>query len=357
MITILYIYKNKDLQRVKRSLDSLQNQTNREFEIVFVDYGSDDFYKNALSELLAQHNNIRLIYTYTIYQPWSRPKAINIGLKHTPNEYVFVADIDMIFRNDFIEILHRIKSPDKSFFFKVGFLSEEESKKNLSFKEYKISFESKHGAQGLSLFPVKALNDVSGLSEFIHFWGADNDIHNRLKNAGFDTVFYENEILMLHQWHLIYRKTLRKTLTKEIQLSGILRINMQHQSNNQKNKATKVNHNSWGNIIEKKQFDILENTPVSIELSNVKSVVDYFIYYELPNFKLGVLSVRFYEDNFQKTIKYRLKKILGKTVPEYYSLKEINDKLLLHIISFYNHFPYTYKVSDDLKRITFSMLK
>ncbi|TXD81694.1 glycosyltransferase [Subsaximicrobium wynnwilliamsii] len=356
-LSVLYIYRNKDLHRVENSLNSLCQQSNNDFEIIFVDYGSTRNYKDGLSEFLKQYKNVKLIYSYHTDQPWSRPKAVNIGVKHCKSDYIFVADIDMIFRHDFISILHRIKHPNKSFFFKVGFLSEAESKKNIPFREYAISFESKYGAQGLSLFPRHALNEVNGLSEFIHFWGADNDVHNRLRNTGMETIFYDDKILILHQWHLIYRKTLEKFLTVEIQLSNVLRINMQHQINNDKGEISKVNVNPWGNIITKKQFDLLASAPVQRELVNIKSVVDYFLFYELPLHQTGVLSIQFYEDPFQKTLKYHAKKMLGKTVPLYYCLKEINDKLLLHIISFYNHFPYSYKVSGDLKTITFSILK
>jgi len=78
---------------------------------------------------------------------------------------------------------------------------------------------------------------------------------------------------------------------------------------------------------------------------------------QLPQFRGGVLKVRFEEDPFATTMKYHIKSILGKKVPQYCTLKEINDQVLLHIISFYHHYPYMYQVSPDLKSITFAIKK
>ena len=94
-----------------------------------------------------------------------------------------------------------------------------------------------------------------------------------------------------------------------------------------------------------------------VEVLNNKEAIDHFLFFELPNFSAGILNVNFLEDKFQTTIKYKVKKIIGKTVPEYYSLKEINDKLLLHLISFYNGCNYSYRISDDLKTINLKIQK
>jgi glycosyltransferase involved in cell wall biosynthesis len=41
-ITILYAFRNRDAQRVKLSLQSLQQQTALGFEVLFVDYGTKE---------------------------------------------------------------------------------------------------------------------------------------------------------------------------------------------------------------------------------------------------------------------------------------------------------------------------
>ena len=90
---------------------------------------------------------------------------------------------------------------------------------------------------------------------------------------------------------------------------------------------------------------------------NIKDDLTHFLFVELPKFRGGILKVRFVEDPFAKTFKYHIKRLLGKKVPQYCTLKEINDQVLLHIISFYHQYPYMYQVSPDLKSITFAIKK
>ena len=90
---------------------------------------------------------------------------------------------------------------------------------------------------------------------------------------------------------------------------------------------------------------------------NVSAAVTHFLFIELPKFHGRILKVRFEEDPYGKTFEYYIKRFLGKKVPQYCTLKEINDQVLLHIISFYHHYPYSYQVTPDLKSITFAIKK
>jgi len=358
MITILYPYRNRELSRVKRSLDSLSNQSQRDFKVLLVDYGSEFAIATSVKELLSEYDFAEYFYSYHCNQPWSRAKAVNIGLKLISTTYVFVADIDIIFSGNFVEKLHQIKNPNQSTYFKVGFLDENESKQIKLFDQYKIAYSSTVGAQGLSLFSLSALKAINGFDEFLHFWGAeDEDIHSRLLLNGLEVLFYDSEVLLLHQWHQSYRKSEQKQLTQDLQLSNITRINMQHQLHNKKTKRIIVNQSGWGTSITKEAFDQLNKQISPKEVLNNQQEIDHFLFYELPNFTGGVLNVNFREDHFKTTMKYKIKKIMGKSVPEYYSLKEINDKLLLHLISFYSDCNYSCKISDDLKVINLKTQK
>ncbi|WP_278020440.1 glycosyltransferase family 2 protein [Flavobacterium ginsengisoli] len=207
MITIIFPYRNRESVRVKRSLDSLREQTNSDFEVVFVDYGSNSVSASNIKDLVANYKFVKYIYNYSEFQPWSRAKAINIGLKNATTEYIFTADVDMIFNPNFVCKLHELKNPLKGYYFKVGFLNEKESESDKKFQDLEIDFSSGVGAQGLSLFHLNSLKEVRGYDEFLHFWGAEDiDIHNRLEKNGVESIFYSEEILMLHQWHTSYRK-------------------------------------------------------------------------------------------------------------------------------------------------------
>lgn len=358
MITILYPYRDRELSRIKRSLDSLSNQSHPGFKVLLLDYGSEFKMAERVKELFSKYDFAEYFYSYHINRPWSRAKAVNIGLRQITTNYVFVADIDIMFRNDFVEKLYQLKNPKQAIYFKVGFLEENESKYVKAFDEYKIAYSSKPGAQGLSLFPMEALRAINGFDEFLHFWGAeDEDVHSRLLLNGLKVRFYDSEVLLLHQWHQSYRKSEQKKLTQDLQLSNITRINMQHQLHNIRTRKIIVNHTYWGDIITKETFDQLYKQDLPKELLNSREEIDHFLFYELPNFKAGILNVNFREDGFETTMKYKIKKIMGKTVPEYYSLKEINDKLLLHLISFYNDCNYSCKINNDLRAINLKIQK
>jgi glycosyltransferase involved in cell wall biosynthesis len=358
MITLIYPFRNRDLKRVRHSLDSLVAQTESGFEVVFVNYGSTEAVSEALEKLLAEYAFVTYVYHPAMHQLWSKCLALNSVIKTLPGGYCFIADVDLIFSPDFISIANRLVKAQKLVYFQVGFLNETESESPKQFSAYKIHFKSEAGATGLSLFPVKALQEVGGFDEFFHFWGAeDTDLHNRLQLAGYQIEFYNREILMLHQWHPSYRSQEQNKLSVLPRLSNIVRLNHAHLHHNLTNKITHPNVEVWGKTVTKEQVEKLESHPETRQMTNKKEAVDHFLFVELPQARQGVVSVCFSEDSFQKTTKYTLKKWLGKSVPEYYTLKEINDKLLLHLISFYRDFPYMYKVSDDLKTICFRMIK
>lgn len=358
MITILYPYRNRELERIKRSMDSLALQTDQRFKVLFVDYGSTPKQAYLVKQLINNYAFAIYLYTYTGLQPWSRAKALNVGLQQVTTDFVFTADIDMIFSPDLVSTLHEIKHSQKAIYFKVGFLSKEESILEKPFDEYTVAFTSDVGAQGLSFFAVEALKAINGYDEFLHFWGAEDiDIHNRLERLGLTSFFYEAAILMLHQWHPTYRNSETKYLTTDLQLSSIVALNHKHLLHNDISDKICIEQPNLGILVDKKTFETLESEPVTYIILNSSASVTHFLFVELPKFRGGILKVCFKEDSYAQTLKYFVKKFLGKKVPQYFSLKEINDQVLLHIISFYHHYPYTYQVSSDLKSITFAIKK
>ena len=358
MITILYPYRNRDSERIKRSLDSLVVQTDQRFKVLFVDYGSTPKQASLVKQLINNYAFAIYLYTYTGLQPWSRAKALNVGLQQVTTDFVFTADIDMIFSPHLVSTLYEIKHIQKAIYFKVGFLSREESFLEKPFHKYTLAFTSDVGAQGLSFFAVEALKAINGYDEFLHFWGAEDiDIHNRLERLGLSSFFYKEAILMVHQWHPTYRNSETKYLTTDLQLSSIVALNHKHLLHNDISEKICIEQTNWGILVDKKSFETLESEPVTHTILNSSAAVTHFLFVELPKFKGGVLKVRFEGDPYAKTLKYFIKRFLGKKVPQYCTLKEINDQVLLHIISFYHQCSYTYQVSPDLKSITFAIKK
>lgn len=355
MITIIYPYRNREIKRIQRSVDSLAQQSKQNFKVAFIDYGSDEKLAQEVENLLKGYDFVTYHYLPVKDQPWNKCKALNYVIKRTDSDYCFVADVDMIFHPQFTTVLEQHLNPNKAIYFQVGFLSEQETKKDKLFESYEINFKTNKEATGMTLFPVSYLKDINGFDEFFHFWGAeDTDIHNRLKNAGCQVEYYDEEILMLHQWHPNYRKRETKTLNIEPQLSGIVEINHQHLLHNLKTTTTKVNPKDWGNIMSRTAVEELQSFP-AMPFYNEKKVIEHFLYQQLPNSKDQILAIEIQENPIQKTAKYKLKKNLGKKVPQFYSLKEINDQILLHIVSFYHTNPYIYQVKENPNSIIFKI--
>lgn len=359
MFTLIYPYRNRNIERVKRSLDSLREQTTTDFSVFFVDYGSHQEIADQVRKLVSEYPFATYSYHATSYQPWNKCRALNSIIKGLSSGYCFVADVDMIFHATFVEHAISLQKPREVTYFKVGFLNEQETSQEKNFDAYAIEFESTSEATGLSMFPVEVLHEIQGFDEFYHFWGAeDTDIHVRLRNHKIPVHFYDQKVLMLHQWHPSYRSKESTVLTEDLQLSGIVQLNHQHLSYAKSHQVVRVNPEAWGVILsEETHKQLLNYNGVVEERSNKKEVVDHLLYAELPQLPQGITRFVIREDNAPKSLKFRTKKQLGKKVPSFVSLKEVNDRLLLHIISFYRNYPYIYRVLEHGEGIEFTILK
>lgn len=351
LLSIIYPYRNREVIRVKNALDSLLMQSNPEFEVKFVDYGSSSEYQEEIKDLCKQYSFVDYTYCHTQFQPWNKSRTLNSVIKGLETDFCFVADVDMVFHPDFVKRAIGLQQKDTTIYFQVGFLGSNEKVGSIDFANKNIR-KSTFEATGLSMFSVKTLKELQGFDEFYHFWGAeDTDMHVRLQNAGYPVEFYDREVLMLHQWHPSYRSSEKNTLTTNPQVAGIVQLNHEHLKFAISNKVTKVNPEQWGEIPRIEEIRELEQSPDKLNLTNRKSEINDLLFGQLPIQRNKIFKFQVRKDPFQASVKYWVKKSLRKKVPEYYSLKEINDLLLLHIISSYRDNPYTYKISHDLDEI------
>ena len=352
MLSIIYPYRNREIKAFKNSLESLKRQTCYDFKVYVADYGSDIDRAREVKLLCEHYPFLDYEYFPARFQPWNKSRALNALIKQLKTDFCFVADMDMIFHPQFIEKALSLQEKDKTVYFQVGFLKPNKNVQKGKFEDFKHYQKSTPEATGLSMFPVTVLKELRGFDEFYHFWGAeDTDMHARIKNAGYQVEFYAKKVLLLHQWHPSYRSKNQDSLTQELRLSGIVKLNHEHLKNAIKNKIAVANHGKWGECITESDVRELENEPVNLILNNRKEAVDHFLYVQLPLTSGTVLKANIIEDVFQNSAKYRIKKALGKKVPQYYSLKEINDTILLHLISFYRDVPYSFKISKELDQI------
>jgi predicted glycosyltransferase involved in capsule biosynthesis len=198
-VTIVYCYRNRDSDRVIATLDSLQEQNRTDFRVLFIDYGSDEAISEKIKSILSGYDFVEHIYSDTRFMPWNRSHALNIGIRRAETDYVFTADIDMIFDSEFVDKLYSLAHKDSATFFKVAYL-----KKGIdpgTFKAADVGSYSSDHALGLALIPRETIHSMNGYDEFYRFWGReDNDIKLRLDAAGVRTTFHD-EILMHHIYH------------------------------------------------------------------------------------------------------------------------------------------------------------
>ena len=347
MICFIYPFRNRDAARVKRSLDSLAAQTNTTFRVEFVDFGSDGEVAGEIEDLLRSYTFARYTYHDVGGQAWNKCRALNSVIRELQDPFCFVADVDMIYHPEFVDILHAQKSEQTAVYFQVGFLDEAETRRSVAFEQLEPKFLSDPGATGLTLFPVKALQAIKGFDEFYHFWGSeDTDVHVRLGQAGYPVRYYDKEVLLYHQWHRIYRDGDPDRLTATLRVKGIERINYHYLQQVKAGKGPLVNPKGWGDIPAPEDIKALEAAEPLV-LSNETGLVQAFLHGILPSLPKGMHAFRFEDRSTDATLRTKIKSALGKKQVSYLDFKELNDRLLLTTLSHYRHRPYTFLVDPE----------
>lgn len=86
---IIPTYNRADL--LPRAINSVLNQTFKDFELIIVDDGSTDNTKEIVSEYLKKDNRIKYIYQENSGGP-AKPK--NVGIKNSKGKYIAILDSD-----------------------------------------------------------------------------------------------------------------------------------------------------------------------------------------------------------------------------------------------------------------------
>lgn len=353
-ITIIYPFRDRDYKRIATSLESLNRQTIKGFNVSFIDYGSTPEFSEPVKQLVNTFDFAT--YTYLGHQGllWNKSKALNYGIRNSKSDYILTSDVDIIFKENFIETVIKHASQESFLLFKIGYLSKavtDRQQSKLDLNGVEIAFEGE--TFGIGLFPNSNLQNIHGLDEFFHFYGSeDEDLNARLTASGTHCKLI-NELLLYHQWHPRYPQKIDKQLTKFPRLSNILRLNQRHYLLNKESQKTKANLDHWGVCYATDTIQVFESPDISYDLVNIKSHVEHLLGVELSNYTSGVVSISITEDAFYKSLKFRLKHFLGKVTQPYLSMKEVNDLILKEILFKYRNFNYYYMISEDLNKIKF----
>ena len=204
MISIIIPYRNREVMRVKRCLESLLFQSYKSFEVVLVDSGSDNGISKEISELTEYYTFCQYVFTDTRGMIWNRSYALNVGARLSIGNILLMADIDLIFEPDFLFKISALNFEKNFYNYRCLYLPEGYNYKNddwskLNTKEYKNSGNSR----GLLIVSKKDFDQVNGYDEYYQQWGIeDDDIDKRLKLLNLRQYYLsENETISLHQWH------------------------------------------------------------------------------------------------------------------------------------------------------------
>jgi glycosyltransferase involved in cell wall biosynthesis len=355
--TIIYAYRNRDVELVRLSLLSLERQSLKNFEVQFIDYGSTDNYVNQVKAVIDDFSFVN--YHYVAHQGllWNKSKAINYGITNTNTDYIVIADVDVLFEPNFIKQLETLAKPTQFSLFKIGYLPKETTSENIEKTAFELLKPKHYGDTfGIGLFSKEALLKIKGLDTFFHFYGSeDEDLNNRLKVAGYELNRCK-EALLLHQWHPRYPQKKDEKLTVTPRLINIQRINQRHFLWQKEEGIIMPYQNEyWNQCYSKSDYETLMQPNKMLTIYNIKAQITHFLNYELVTYKGEIIKVVFIEADYYKTLKYKFKKTLNIHFQPYVSMKEINDQLLEKIIFEYKDYNYAYKVSDDLKQIEFTI--
>src|SRR5690554_5688657 len=97
IISIIYAFRDRDEKRVELSLQSLERQTSQNFEVIFVDYGSRDHFAAPVNNVVEKFSFGNYYYIAHKGLLWNKSKALNYGLQMAKGDYVFIADVDIVF--------------------------------------------------------------------------------------------------------------------------------------------------------------------------------------------------------------------------------------------------------------------
>jgi len=277
-------YKNRDLDRVKRFLFSLEKQENKNFHLFFTNYGSDENYTKQLETVITQFSWVTYIHNRTEGRFWNRSHALNTGIKKVEDGWVVNTDIDLIFASNFTDTLIKNLSLDKEIHLSAYALPEKFNHWETLFINPPKLKERNLTALGLiQVVPRDTLHEVRGFDEFYRIWGVeDEDLNNRLSKLGLSTEWLKlSETPVYHQWHPLSGRRNRARIPERWQ-------NFMNNYKEDNKDVLQRNNNDWGEVfciqdrpaisryenIEKIKVVKLENYPIQIVWNILDEQID-----------------------------------------------------------------------------------
>ena len=263
-ISIIVAFRNRDVTRVSRFLESLSKQTSTNFELIFVDSGSDFTLAEEIKKLVESFSFTKYIYNDSRGRDWNKCIALNIGSKQSTGNFLYFTDIDLIFHEGYIEHLYSLKDAKCQIYTRVFMVNEKFVDYESIFNTDVNSFSeiSHTSGKGILLVSKDVFNELGGYDEYYSDWGVeDNDIYIRLCAYGLIEKWADFEKYpVFHQWHVTND---RFHIYPEKWLDDI----SFHYITKQKKYKRNVNPGKWTETISRKVINVFnDNTIQTIEI-------------------------------------------------------------------------------------------
>lgn len=210
--SLIIPYRNRSLSTVQRCLKSIVQQRFESFEVLFVDYGSEAAYGQAIRQKMSHFSFMRYIYTETRGFFWSRGASLNLGLAKAKGEVVIAVDVDLILTPDFLEAIYQ-QYENNHFLIYPALNMPEMAEEELDLVDFptlpilpKLKQNHYQDPSYLGCIVVERdkLLKVNGYDEFYRLWGREDiDLARRLEQqlALKKKVLSVEQAFVLHQWH------------------------------------------------------------------------------------------------------------------------------------------------------------
>ncbi|OJJ15810.1 hypothetical protein BKI52_36430 [marine bacterium AO1-C] len=355
-------------------MDSLQNQTSQDFELIFVDYGSQQNYQQDIESLVKKYAFAQYIYTDTRGWFWNRSKALNLGIHQATTDKIITLDIDLILESDFLTKVTNHFSPNHYLRFSYYYLPQNVNNLSKLFldsypPERHLDKTSSTTNFGVLAFTKTAFFKAGGYNGYYKVWGLEDiDFVKRLEASGITSQGFIEGLRIYHQWHPKSQPQLPKGWYEEMNQY------FQKQQGNKKQKITlkpskPININNRPALLSKIN-DSAEDHIAYVrfdfpkELSFVKFI---YLFNQLkPGQQIRVQQKFQLIDHYQETrwgrLIHKINKLLAKLRISYrwidlgkfntglISKKEITDFLFHFLITWQNQildYYFDYQTSND----------
>jgi hypothetical protein len=194
-VTIIYPFRDRNVERLVLSYNSLKYHSTIPFNTIVVDYGSAAQYKKELMEV-CKKNQIRYVRIQAEGLPWSRGAALNAGIKAATTKYIVTTDIDMLFESDALAISKLRYQPNTVLHCRPMWLTESGIREEAFFGSdyYQLG--------GFQFIERDCLQKVGLFNSSIEYWGLEDiELAVRLKKNSVQSIWIDDELTIYHIWH------------------------------------------------------------------------------------------------------------------------------------------------------------